>query len=295
MESNTDLQPLFCVKTTDKITGQTLFINFKSSDAIEAPAINIEEEKLIREICEPSPEIERYKVPLQLSQIFWSGSDTLEEYGKIGPGSRQHEKGEERNYVIDVQLNDKFAFRKVIASEIIRHYVITVTMVSIEEKFNHDLKTNSRSAHQYLGHKLELDQAGYEILKSPLQIKRSNEVVTNKIVLMDSGKEITYDSFMDKCDIKADKDDQRDDTGIIYDLHFRPAIMVLTCSISTDKLPNSISFNDDRVKVELNDTKVLDVHLPLDIDLSEPVKYKFDDRLCLFRMVLKLKEPPLEG
>lgn len=294
MQTNNDLQPLFSVRTTDKRTGQTLFINFKASDAIQAPEIDIEEEKLVREICDPSPNIEKYKVPLQLSQIFWTGCDTLEEHGKIGLGLQQDKKGSDRNYVIDVQLNDKFAFRKVIPSDIIRHYLITVTMVSIEEKFNQEPKANSQSAHQYLGHKLELDQADYEILKTPIEIKRSNEVVTNKIVLIDSGKERTFNSLMNKCDTGAGKDNDPHDSEITYDLHFRPAIMVLTCSISTDKLPNSISFNDDRFKVELHDARTLDINLPLDIDLREPVKYKFDDRLCLFRVVFKLKEPPLD-
>lgn len=272
-----DVTPVFCVRTTDKRTERTLYINYRASDEVLAPEIEIEEEKLVKEICEPSPEIEKYKIPLQLSPIYWS---QVEDEGKRTAARKQVD----RNYVIDVEMNKRFAFRQVISSKIIRHYVVTVTMVSIEEKYNLERGSKTdKSAYQYLGHKLELDQAGYEILKSPIEIKRSNEVVSNKIVLVDSGKELTYDGQ------QSTSEDSKDQ--IPYDLHLRPAMGLLTCSITTDRLPNSMSFNNDRLNIELADKRVCDISLPLDIDLKEPVKYKFDDRLSLLRIVLKMKEP----
>lgn len=266
-----EILPLFCAKTTDKRTGQTLYINFKSSDAIQEPELDISEEQLVQEICNPSPRIEQFKVPLKMSQIFWRDINNSED--------------NRRDYVVDVELNDKFALRRVIASEIIRHYVVTVTMVSIEDKFNQASAT--KLAHQYIGHKLELDQANYEILDSKQQIERSNEPVNNRILLVEnpstSKEKVPSDS-------KASPGTADDLIEPDFDVYLRPASKLLTCSIQTDTCPDSISFNDDRIIVELGEKTLMDVYLPVNIDLTVPAKYKFDDRRCLFRVVFKLAE-----
>jgi hypothetical protein len=277
-EEDCETLPLFCVKTTEKRTGQTLYINFKSSDSIQGPAIDIEEDKIIQEICNPSPRIEQFKVPLRLGPIYWRA--TTNNHGDQICNSDKTKQ----DYVVDVELNDKFALRRVIVSEIIRHYVVTITMVSIEDKFNQ--VSGTKSGHQYIGHKLELDQANYKILDSKQQIERSTELVNNRILLVESSpskgtqEKVPAGTQEDVCD--------PDDSS--YDLYLRPKSMLLTCSIPTDSCPDSISFNDDRVLVELGDKTLLDVHLPLSIDLSVPAKYKFDDRLCLFRIVFKMAD-----
>ena len=262
MNPNGDLNPLFCLKTTEKRSNRILFINFQATNDVPAPDVDVDEDTLIQEICNPSPRIENLKIPLKLSQIYWQ---------------KESDKNGDRNYVIDVQLNEKFAIRKVIASEIIRNYVVTVVMVSIEEKYN--ASDAIKVAKQFVGHKLELDQAGYEILTIDHMADRSNELVNNKITFVDNDS-----------DTKVSQDTTTDNERVEYDLHYRPTSFLLTCSVRTDKLPDSISFNDDRFCVRIDEKDALDITLPNYIDLSEPVKYKFDDRLCLFRIVFKIRE-----
>lgn len=256
-----EITPLFCLKTFDKKVQRNLFINFKSSDDVQEPEIDVDEDQLVREICNPSPNIENYKIPLKLSQIYWTKNDNKSDLG----------------YVIDAQLNDKFAIRKVIASEIIRHYVITVAILTIEEKYNNNAP-QAKAYGQFLGHKLELDQNGYEIIKSKLFIERSNELVNNKVI------------FADDTPISETSTSGQLGEDTPYELHYRPNSKLLTCSLNTDRLPDSISFNDDRFYVELDGKCLIDVYLPFFIDLKQPVKYKFDDRSCLLRIVFNITE-----
>lgn len=253
--------PIFCLRTSDKNTKRNLFVNFKSSDEVPPPDVDITEDQIVQQIYNPSPEIENLKVPLILGQIFWP---------------EEKDDGQDNDcdsdYVIDVQINAKFAIRKVLASEIIRHYVATVSMVSIMDKFNSD--QSNKLTNQFLGHKLELDQGGYEILKGKTEIKHSKETVNNKITLLQDN--LTKLSEFDEISS--------------FDLHLRPTSMLMTCCLRTDKLPDSISFNDDRFCIKIGDKSCVDVHLPLYIDLTHPMKYKFDDHLCLFRVVFRMKE-----
>lgn len=257
-----DLQgnPVFCVRTTDKNSNKRLFINFKSTDGVEKPPVDLNEDQLVREICNPSPAIEKYKIPLKLSQIFWT---------------KQGASGKERHYVIDVHINDKFAIRRVLVNDVIRHYVIIVTLQTIEDKYN---KSNSaKTCGQFLGHQLDLDQATYEVLNLTQCQDRSNELVSNKVLLLDERTSGEVDS--------ATSAGTSDTT---YDLFYRPGSGILTCSISTDRLPDSILFNDDRILVQTSGKAIMDVHLPIQIDLREPMKYKFDDHTCLLRIVFKV-------
>lgn len=257
-----DLTPLFCSKTKEKRSGRSLFINFKSSRDVPAPDLDFDEDRIVRLVCiSPDPDLENFKIPLKLSQIFWT----------------KERNKDDRNYVIDAQINDKFALRRVIVSEIFRHYVLTVVMASIEEKFN--ATDSTKLSGQFIGHDLDLDQLGYEILKDKISIDMSDELVNNKIIVIDESKGLSSNPILTK-----------EDKESAYDLHFRPASMLLTCSIRTDKLPDSISFNDDRICVRSGEDVLLDVYLPLYIELTHPVKYKFDDRLCLFRIVFKMVE-----
>ena len=266
--------PLFCVKTTEKNSGHKLFINFKASNQVQAPDVAIDEDKIVREICDPSPNIENYKIPLVLSQLFWSAKEG------------EHQEGDNirtRNYVIDIKLNEKFALRKVIPSDIMRHYLITIAMISIEGKYNGSTGEVNR---QFVGHALELDQASYEILKDQQYFDRSNELVSNKIVLLEKA---SMKSVTDDISEKLNFNEQVDDSTS-YDLHFRPASMILTCSLTTPKLPESIAFNDDTIRIGMGKSEkaTLEIVLPLKIDLTQPVKYKFDDKLCLLRIVFKV-------
>jgi len=247
--------PIFCVEVKDKKQKCTLFINFKSTSDVEYPNVDLNEDQLVQEICHPSQNIEKYKIPMKLSQLYWP-----------------KEIDGERKYVVDVYINDKFAIRRVLVGDVIRHYVIIVTMLTLEEKYNTDMQV--KSCGQFIGHRLELDQAGYKVLETIQCVERSSKLINNKIVMIGDSE-----------DQSATRTDSSDTSHL--DLFYRPSSGILTCSIQTDSLPDSIGFNDDRIKVTLANKNLMDVHLPFAIDLNQPVKYKFDDRLCLFRAVFR--------
>lgn len=289
MDPNTEMAesssvPLFYLKTTDKISGREMYVNFKCTSQVQAPSVDIDETKLVDEICNPSPNIEQYKIPLLLGKIYWS-KDELEPSKKC--------------YVTTVQMNDKFAYRKVVPSEVVRHYVISVVMSAIEDKFNHP--NSAKLYGQFLGHQLDLDQAVYEVLghgEKKNSVVQSNEVVENKVMFVDC-----------QSDKAIVTDESTNEQLEVYDLYYRPKSQILTIQVAADHLPDRIEFNDDRVCIvghkekkprtvvhtgdDSSLMKLIDIHLPLYIDLSVPVKYKFDDKLCLFRVVFKVLEEPL--
>lgn len=248
--------PLFCVETLDKKSSNKLFLNFRASHEVAAPEIEIEEEKIVRAIHEPSPEIERYKIPMQLSQIYWSKSTTPHQ--SFGD-----------SYVIDIFVNEGFGLMKVIPSQIIVHYLITVAMATIEQRECD---------------KLDMDQVEYRILEGKLEIERSSEIVTLKVIAV-----IDESNNEDASKTASVNHSEK------FDFHYRPKLQTLTCSLNgVEKIPDVISFNDDRILIKSDGSKLLDVYLPLNIDLTQPVRYKFDDRLCLLRIVFKTTERPIE-
>lgn len=253
MDSDNSI-PLFCVQTSDKKVNKKLFVNFRASNKVEYPKEDIDEDQLVKEFLESSSKLERFKIPFYSSVIFWSKG-----------------KESDRCYVVDVTINDRFARTKVLASDVLRHYVITVVMSALEKKYNTEEALKSG---QFLGHKLELDFLAYEVLTKKQSTDRTNEVVNNKIMLIEESKnQPTIES-----------DDQN------FDLHYRPASKFLTLSLNTDRIPDCIKFNEDRLIVNLGEKTLVDVYLPIHIDLDQPVKYKFDERLCLFRAVFKVAE-----
>lgn len=262
--------PLFCVKVEDKMSGRTIYVNFYATDGVDPPEVEITVEGLVRtEMLGPGPGVEDYKVPVGLSPMFWDKKkETVSE--------------QDRAYVIEAGLNDRFVYRQVLTNLVIRHYAISVTLSVIMDKFNDPPKPNEHPQ-QYLGHKLDLDQPNYRVLNDKQRMERSNEIVNNKIAIVEPDREVTFDES--KSDAKTCEDEP-----VSYELLLRPAMAIITCSISTDKLPKSIGFNDDQIEVVLDDKRVLSLHMPVSIDLTVPVKYKFDDRLCLFRMVCSIAE-----
>lgn len=260
--------PIFCVSTRERNSRKKLYVNFKSTDAVEKPPIDLDEDELVREICNPSPAIERYKIPLKLSQIFWT---------------KRSGDNKERDYVIDVHINDNFAIRRVLVKDVIRHYVIIVALQTIENKYN--TNDTAKTCGQFIGHQLDIDQATYEVLNLTQCRDRSSDLVSNKVLLLDEEAQKSTASKTNEA-VSSEADSQS------YDLFYRPGSNILTCSIATDKLPEVISFNDDRITVESSGKTLMDVNLPLFIDLREPMKYKFDDRLCLLRIVFKVAEYP---
>lgn len=250
--------PVFCIKTIEKNSRRSMFINFKSTDAVVPPEIDLDEDELCEEIRNPSARIENFKIPMKMSPIYWNKS----------------EKEGEKSYVVDVFINDKFCIRRVLLSDVIRHYLSLVTMIQLEEKYNREGSTNKVG--QFIGHKLELNQVSYEVLDDKQSIEKSTDLVNNKITLVEQPKIDSVISVLPN------------DT--IYDLYYRPTSKILTCSVNVDKLPDSIGFNDDRIIIRLDAKILVDTYLPFYIDLSEPAKYKFDDKLCLFRVVFRINE-----
>lgn len=251
--------PIFLIQTKEKITGTTLFINFKTSNSVPAPDDNFDDAVLAEEwLRNPNFNSQKYQIPLQTSPIFWS-----------------KERDKVRCYVIDVLINDKFTIRRVLTSKLVQHYVVLAAISVIEEKFNDPKQTKLFG--QFLGHQMDLSFADYKMMDSQC-MERTDEIVKNKVVPLGDPS------------VDSDKSTTEGTKEAIYELHYRPSSKILTCSINTDRLPDSIGFNDDRVVVKSGENNLVDVHLPFYIDLNVPVKYKYNDKLCLFRVVFNVIE-----
>lgn len=264
-------KPIFCVSTVDKISKIKTYFNFRYSDSVPYPDGEFTDEDIIRLASGPGTGNEQYNIPLQSSPIFWNNEETNDD--------QKEKKTKERSYVIEIMINDKFALRKVLISNIMKRYLICVTFIAVEEKYNTDKYIHTRG--HFIGHELDFDQLNHKILKDRLFMDRSKELVNNKITVLDMSKDV------------IEQPQSRDSTPI-YDLYFRPSSKILTCCIRTDKLPESISFNDDRLIVESEENKLVDIFLPIYIDLKEPMKYKFDDKLLLLRVVFKTIDEPFK-
>lgn len=254
--------PLFCIKTKEKVSGKDFYINFCSSEDVAYPTVDYDGNRLAKEMAERGIEnVEEFKIPLMSSPIFWS---------------KRMDESDEKHYVIKICINDKFAIRRVLANDFMRNYLVEVAMLVIEEKYNS--KTSSiKTCGQFIGHKLDLDFKHYTHLSKKVEKEISNELVNNKITLLDNESGKPSKTASDPHDLNLD-------------MFYRPASKLLTVSILTDKCPESISYNDDRIIVKQGETTLCDTYLPFYIDLSEPVKYKFFDKFGAIRMVFKIKE-----
>lgn len=250
--------PLFCVETRDRISGRKLFVNFLGVKDVPYPDNDINDDLLVRELMQPSQVLDAFGIPMNLSQLFWKKITE----GKSPPADY---------YVLDCNINKKFAIRRVVNSDVIRHYVISVTFSEIEKKF---LDINHKKCGQFVGHNLDLDICDYKVLEGVVNVDRSTEPVNNRVIPLN-------DQLKKRIETSPSPE-------VSSDLFYRPKSKILTCSITTEVIPSSLGFNDDRIIIKAGDKILLDVFLPFFIDLSEPVKYRYDDRSCLFRVVFRI-------
>lgn len=189
----------------------------------------------------------------------------------LRPSPLYYTKDGRDDYVIIILINDVFSIRRVLVSDIMRVYLIQFALTEIERRYNSP--ESVKITGQFIGHKLELERKTSKTLTKEQCKEKITKFVNNKItILQDNAQSIN----------------QPDDT--VYDLHYRPTSRILTCSVHTEKLPDSIAFNEDRIFIKHGDNVLVDADLPIFIDLKEPLKYKFDDRIGLFRAVFKTLE-----
>lgn len=194
----------------------------------------------------------KFIIPLRLSPLYYT-------------------KDGRDDYVIIILINDVFSIRRVLVSDIMRVYLTQFALTEIEKRYNSP--ESAKITGQFIGHKLELERKNSKTLTKEQCKERITKFVNNKITLLQAD---------------AQPPDQSDNTA--YDLHYRPASKILTCSVHTEKLPDSVAFNEDRILIKQDDNILVDVDLPIFINLKEPLKYKFDDRIGLFRAVFKTIE-----
>lgn len=265
MDSDTcNDKPLFCIETKDKTTDTETFVNFYGNDNIQAPTIELDEQQLAQELLHPSEALDALTIPMNLGGLFWKKSR-----------ENNYTAGSPNAYVIDCKINLKFALRKVISSEVVRYYVISVALSAIEKKFN-DNRHGKGSSGQFVGHQLDFDVCNYNLLNGEEISPKSTELVNNKVIPLDLETSTSLSRGLENINS--------------CDFYYRPLSKNLTCCIATDFLPTTISYNDDRIVVKVDGRILLDACLPFFIDLSRPIMFKFDDRLCLFRIVFKIVE-----
>lgn len=256
--------PLFCVETIDNVSGLPLFINFYGTNEIQYPAVDLHEDMLMSGIMRLDNILESWTLPVNLGPLYWKISRELD--------TDHRSKG----YVIDTKLNHDFAIRRIIMSEVVRHYVITVALSAIEKKFND--KAEPKKYGQFIGHDLDLDVGGYKVVDSKSMSFKSNELVNNKVTPLG----LAGNTLKNECDTNETD----------YSLFYRPRSKILTCVLSCDTLPTSIGYSDDRIVVNIEEKSLMDIYLPFFINLKEPMKYKFDDRSCTIKIVFKIIEKP---
>jgi len=258
MKSRANGGPLFCVRAIDKISSRYLVLNFRTAKHLPPPKMEaFNDDLMTMAYFNPMPQLEAdLMMPQESTPIFWSLKPLSDNGAKC--------------YVISFRVNEEFAFKKVLTSEIVKHYLISVSMVETEKRVN-----EGRLVGQNIGHRLDLDFTNYKILKDP-QVLPSKELVNTTVSLV-SGESPTKTTI-------GRRGDQ-------YNFQFRPKAMFLTCSLSTESMPDYISFNEDRVLIKLGGKVLVDAFLPIHINLKETVWYKFDEKEKLLRIVFKVVEP----
>lgn len=259
--------PIFCVETADIVSKLPIFINFYATNEIQYPAVDLHEEMLMSGIMRFDKTLESWTLPINLGPLYW----------KMNPETNPDYK--DKGYVIETKLNHDFAIRRVIMSEVVRHYIITVALSAIEKKFND--QSDPKKYGQFIGHELSLDVSGYKVLDCQNLSAKSDQLVNNKVIsLIDSGQSALSTKFKEQCELNETD----------YSLLYRPRSKILTCVLPCDTLPSSIGYNDDRIVVKNGDETLMDINLPFFINLREPMKYKFDDRSCTIKIVFKISE-----
>lgn len=257
------IEPLFCIETALINPNKRLFINIKASSIIHQPNLehlsNVEE--LVHEMASTNntPKTKKFNINFKSSPIFWSTEDRF---------------SQDKHYVVDVLINDKFG-ENVKRERVIQHYLIHVIMSVLEDKYN--VGDQMKNAQHNLGHHINWVVGEYKVLEDIKCFYRSEEIVNSTVKYLHGTQ--------GEC--------IQDVNEVPYILHYRPGSNYLTFSLTTDRLPSSFSFNDDRLIVETcSHLGIIEIHLPFFINVNEPVKYKYDDNSCSFRIVFRTVESP---
>lgn len=260
-----DKKPLLSVKSRERTTGRRLYVNIEISSGVDEPKNKeFNEVDLVNQyLGKGNYKDNEFDIMVSTGPLIWT---------KPIDG--------ERHYLVSAVINDKFAMRKVLANKVILDYTIGVIFSILDKKFSDPIY---QARVQFIGHKFDSDFQHYEVLdtkKGP--IPGTKEIVVNKIVPIIGGDDNTQTR-------KHPEEQTHLVTNDAYDIHYRPASNLLTVSVQTEALPESVSFNDDHIIIQLSkDEGVVDVYIPLTIDLEQPVKYKYDGKQMLFRAVFKV-------
>lgn len=252
------MTPFLCIRSRERISGSRLYVNINISSEVAPPKDKkFDEDKLVDRyinFCQGMPDDGAYSIPLISSPLAY----TKEIDGK-------------RHYGVNVAINDKFAISRVMGSKIVLDYTVGVIFSVLDSKFS-DFDYQKR--HQYIGHKFDSDFQHYDVLEEK-SVELTRDLVINKVM----------PTSVPHADTRVE-DSQEE----VYDLHYRPAKKFLTLSVQAEKQPKSISFNDDHIIVELSENDMIDIYIPLKIDLEVPIRYRYDTESMLLRVVFKVIE-----
>lgn len=256
--------PFLCVKSRERVSGNTLYVNIKISNQVEAPKNRkFDEDKLIDryiKVCQGLPDDGAYSIPIKSGPLVFT----------------KHIDGK-RHYGAEVVINDKFAIEKVLKSKIVLDYTIGVIFSILDGKFS---DARYQAMCQFIGHNFDSDFQHYDVLEE------KNIEFTRDLVLSRVSPIVTKSDIPGKFESSTNVDEKED----LVDLLYRPKKNFLTLTVRTENHALSLSFNDERIIIELTPDNFVDIYSPIKIDLKVPVRYRYNSDLNLLRVVFKTLE-----
>lgn len=242
-------KPCFCVKAKDTTSGKKIFINFKLSSEVQYPDLDLTEDQFI-EIYQ-TPAIERYRIPIIIGQLFWTT-----------------DKKKESSYVVDIQINENYLRTRILTSEIMKSFLLTIAIETLENKYNDPQSV--KNTKQFLGHSLKILVEDCVVLQNKKN-QEKGKLVNNKITILDELNSLSDAS-------KKDLVESIENEPAEYDVYFRPSSSRLECCLyNLMELPKNINFNEDRITVTCQkENKVLmDIYVPFELDILQEPRYKY--------------------
>lgn len=259
-------EPCFCLKARERNSKKKFFINFCSSSEVKYPTLDWDEQKCIEMHQKGSREFEDYRIPLALKPLSWT----------------RDKKGEDKHFVLDVLVNDRYMEERVLKSEFFKNFLIVVSIDTVESKY-------SRSNYDALDHALDIEKESFIILKNKRYQEQSGFVTkqtsssandntkSRKIALLEDGPPDVSDSLPNS---RKDRLSTDNNYKLTYCCGTNSLKGVVKCKSKQAPEPDleslKLQISTDHIVLTVNNLKsptgplikLLDVYITMLIDVS---------------------------